>query len=37
MQQVAFTFDGSDRHGEDWTWIEKGKEATTHFDFKRKQ
>jgi hypothetical protein len=37
MQQVAFTFDGSDRHGEDWTWIENGKEATSHFDFKRKQ
>ena len=37
MQQVAFTFNGSDRHDEEWTWIENGKEATTHFDFKRKQ
>ena len=37
MQQVAFAFDGSDRHGEEWTWIENGKEETTHFDFKRKQ
>lgn len=37
MQQVAFIFDGPDRHSEEWIYIEKGKEGTSRFDFKRKQ
>jgi hypothetical protein len=36
MHQVAFTIDGPDRHSEDWTYLDKGKETVAHFDFKRK-
>jgi len=37
MQQVAFIFDGSSHHIEEWTYLQGGKEETTRFDFKRKQ
>jgi len=37
MQQVAFIFDGANHHIEEWTYIDKGKEDTTRFDFRRKQ
>jgi len=36
-QQVAFIFDGANHHIEEWTYIDKGKEDTTRFDFRRKQ
>ena len=36
MHQVTFTIDGPDRHSEDWTYLDKGKETVAHFDFKRK-
>ena len=37
MQQVAFSFDTPNHHVEEWTYLEKGKEDTTRFEFKRKQ
>ena len=37
MQQIAFIFNGSNHHIEEWTSIQNGKEETTRFDFKRKQ
>jgi hypothetical protein len=37
MQQVAFTFDTPNHHIEEWTYLEKGKEDTTRFEFRRKQ
>ena len=38
MQEVVFTFDGSDHHTEDWTYIDpQGKTSVGHFDFKRKK
>jgi hypothetical protein len=36
MNQVAFVFDKPDHHIEEWTYLEKGKETTAHFDFHRK-
>lgn len=37
MRQVAFVFDGANHHIEEWTYLDKGKEETTKFDFRRKQ
>ena len=36
MQQVGFTFDGTDRHTEEWTYLQNGKEDTARFEFHRK-
>ncbi len=36
MSQVTFVIDAPDHHAEDWIYMEKGKETTAHFDFKRK-
>ena len=36
MNQVAFIFDKPNHHIEEWTYIEKGKEVTAHFEFHRK-
>ena len=36
MHAVTFTIDGPDHHTEDWTYLEKGKQTTAHFDFHRK-
>ena len=36
MQQVVFIFDAPNHHVEEWTNIEKGKEATSRFEFRRK-
>ncbi len=36
MHQVTFLINAPDRHAEDWVYIDKGKETTAHFDFKRK-
>lgn len=36
MQQVAFVIDAPNHHSEDWTYLEKGKEAVADFDFHRK-
>lgn len=35
MQKVVFTFDGPDRHTQDWTFVDNGKQSTGHFEFKR--
>ncbi|HYE24810.1 MAG TPA: hypothetical protein VEG32_06375 [Clostridia bacterium] len=35
MQKVVFTFDGPDRHTQDWTFTDKGKQSTGHFEFRR--
>ncbi len=38
MQQVAFIFEGPDRHTEEWTSVDAdGKLTTGKFDFKRKK
>lgn len=38
MQAVTFTFDGSDHHIEDWSYVDaKGTVTTSRFDFKRKK
>ena len=36
MHEVTFTIDAPDHHTEDWTYLEKGKQTTAHFDFHRK-
>ena len=36
MNQVTFVIDGPGHHAEDWVYLDKGKETTAHFDFKRK-
>lgn len=35
MNQVTFVIDGPNHHAEDWVYLDKGKETTAHFDFKR--
>lgn len=35
MNQVTFVIDSPDHHAEDWVYLDKGKETTAHFDFKR--
>jgi hypothetical protein len=36
MNQITFMIDGPNHHTEDWTYLEKGKETTGHFDFHRR-
>ena len=36
MHQVAFIFDGSNHHIEEWTYLKNDKKETSRFDFKRK-
>ena len=36
MNQLVFIFDKPNHHIEEWTYLEKGKELTAHFDFHRK-
>ena len=36
MHELTFTIDAPDHHTEDWTYLEKGKQTTAHFDFHRK-
>jgi hypothetical protein len=37
MQKVVFTFVDADHHNEDWTYRDKGKDSTGHFEFHRKK
>jgi hypothetical protein len=36
MQRVVLTVIDGDHHSEDWTFREKGKDSTSHFEFQRK-
>jgi hypothetical protein len=35
MQRLVVTFVDADHHNEDWTFLDKGKESTGHFEFHR--
>jgi hypothetical protein len=37
MQRVVFTVIDGDHHSEDWTFRDKGKDSTAHFEFQRKR
>ena len=37
MHSITFIMESPDRHSEDWSYVEKGKETAAHFDFRRKK